>query len=632
MIENPSRQPYPALAGNPVAILLSAWIGVSATVVLSGWCFSFLGILGWVWIPAALALLTGIILVIHSWRGVSSGERCAVLHLLLSPAFLLLVGLVLAAILCYPPVTYDSVSYRLPRILLWLQEGRIMHVPVSDERINSMTHVWELITLPLVRMWGEALPEATSFVAWVMLILIFFDFARRLGVDDAKAAWMALIPGSAFGCVLQAAGTSNDLLATTFVLASAWFAVSSGEDHSTRRRCTLFSALSLALAAGTKPHFLVLGLPWLIWFVFSPSTPWRSLRWFDPLWVGPSGLLLSAFPALMRNKSHYGLMTGPNEILEGSHEPLVNLAASAAMILWQQLQLPFNPLASRWNEIQGAWIISSSWREKVPKLSFGISEIPLADNASLGIAVFTVLLAGFLLALRNRRLVPTWCWWIMATGWLGFCLAGSKVVPATIGRSFLGFMMLMAPVSLAGLGGLNLSKIRGFSWLCTGCAAVALVVTPTHPLWPATHLKRYLESRGGHDSLRDRIHKYLTFTGRHDAGGDLVDLIRDQGTLGVLAGAGEPLVTVITQHAGRTIFYIPGTDLDGIEKTDANWLLVTGIATELHSPVIESVGSSNRWEKIGSHVYTTELRRGPVIWTLYHRLHTHSENQSGAKN
>jgi len=92
MIENPSRQPYPAFAGNPVAILLSAWIGVSATVVLSGWCFSFLGILGWVWIPAALALLTGIILVIHSWRGVSSGERCAVLHLLLSPAFLLLVG------------------------------------------------------------------------------------------------------------------------------------------------------------------------------------------------------------------------------------------------------------------------------------------------------------------------------------------------------------------------------------------------------------------------------------------------------------------------------------------------------------------------------------------------------------
>jgi hypothetical protein len=617
-----SDEEYPPLNGNPVSILVSAWIGVSATVVISGWCFSFLGILGLVWIPDAFALLAGIVLVMRSYPAVSAAERNVVLRLFLSPPFLLLGGLILAAIVCYPPVTYDSVSYRLPRILLWLQEGRIAHLPVSDERINSMTHVWELLTLPVVKVWGESLPEATSFIGWVMTILISFDFARRLGADERKAVWMAMIPASAFGCVLQAAGTSNDLLATAFVLASAWFAVSSLDDHATRRWCTLMSALSLALAAGTKPHFMVLGLPWCLWFVISPGAPWRSLRWFDPLWAVPSGLLLSALPALILNKIHYGRMTGPNEIMEGSHEALVNLAASASMVIWQQLQLPLNPLAAHWNEIQRGWVASSSWHEKVPKLGFGMSEIPLADNASLGIAVFAVLLYGFLLAIRNKRRVATWCWWCMASGLAAFCLAGSKVVPATIGRSFLGFLMLAAPVSLAGLMPLKISVIRRCSWICAVFAAIVLAITPTHPLWPAAFLLGNLQSSGTHTSLQSRISKYVSFTERHDAGKDLIDLVNNDKPLGVLAGGGEPLLTVIGRHRGKTIFYAPDTDLAVIEKSDVEWLLVTGLAPELHNAAIDALGSSGLWKRIGSHSYTTELRRGPMIWTLYRRVAT----------
>ena len=615
-----------------MAILLAAWIGLSAVTVLSGWCFSFMGILGWVWIPDACALLAVLALVMRSWRRVSPEERRVLPRILLSPPFLMLAGLVIAAILCYPPETHDSLSYRLPRILLWLQEGRVAHLPVSDERINLMPHVWELLTLPLVKVWGEALPELPSFTGWVMTILIFLDFARRLGADAGKAAAMALIPGSAFGCVLQAAGTSNDLLATSFVLASAWFAVSSRDDRATGRGRILLSALSLALATGTKPHFMVLGLPWLIWFVFSSGAPWKSLRWFDPLWVAPTGLLLSAFPALLLNKSHYGLMTGPVEIMEGSHEPLVNLAASASMTIWQQLQLPLNPAASRWNEIQGAWIVASHWREKVPKLGFGALEIPLVDSASLGIAVFAVLLTGFFLALRKRRLVPAWCWWCMASGLVGFCLAGSKVVPSTVGRSFLGFVMLTAPLSLAGLAGLSGATIRRLSRSCAVCAAVVLVLTPTHPLWPAAFVERGLASLGGHDAARERLHTYLSFTERHDAGKDLVALIRDHGTLGVLAGGGEPLVTVIRGHAGKTVFYVPGTALDSIDASDADWLLVTGIAPELHAPAIGALGGSVVWEQAGAHAYTTELRRGPVLWTLYHRVAQRAGKQPPGKN
>ena len=631
MSKDSNDHSYPLMRGNPVAILLSAWIWLSAMVVLLGWGFSFLGILRWVWIPDAMSLIAIISWVKLAWKNVSATECKALCDLLLFRPLLLLLALIAAAILLYPPETYDSLSYRLPRILLWLQEGSITHLPVSDERINLMPHVWELMTLPLMSVSGEAFLEIPSLVAWVVGLLILWDFARRLGVDPLRAAWMAAIPASAFGFVLQAAGTSNDLLATAFILCSAWFAVSFHGAGASGRQCVLLSGVALALAAGTKPHFIVLVLPWLIWFLAAPGRPWRMLGIIDPLWAIPIGLLCSPLPAFILNHRHYGNYTGPTTSLEGSHQPLVNMAAGTAMMVWQQLQLPINPIVSRWNDLQEAWIVSTHWRDKVPKLGFGMGEIPLVDNASMGAAVFAVLMVGLILAIKRRHNIPSWCWWLAGAGLIGFSLASSKIVPASIGRSYLGFMALGIPVALAGLRDVPIRAVQLATWSCVICSAVVLILTPTHPLWPTNYVRRTAESNPSLASLARNIQKYQSFGEKHEAGGTLVSQIKNDGALGIgvgvgiLAGAGEPLVKLIRGHHGKTILYSPGTDLASIEASGVEWLMVTGLAPEVHSTTIQALHGSKRWKMISAAEYQTELRRGYKTWFLYQRTPVRSQ-------
>ncbi|MCE9543261.1 MAG: hypothetical protein K8R38_07065 [Verrucomicrobia bacterium] len=616
MSKDSNDHSYPLMRGNPVAILLSAWISLSAMVVLLGWGFSFLRILDWVWIPDVLALLTVIALALRSWRWVSLGEREVLLNTLLFPPFLLLAVLIGFAIALYPPETHDSLSYRIPRMLLWLQDGWVAHLPVSDERINSMTHVWEFLALPMMKVSGDSFLELPSLISWGVSFIVFWDFSRCLGADPRRAAWIGIIPASATGFVLQAAGTSNDLLATTFILSSVWFAAAFHKMESCPRAYVLLSALSLALGAGTKPHFIVLGLPWVIWFFAAPGRPWRVLRMIDLLWAIPTGLIVSPLPAFLMNRWHYGSLTGPvADILEGSHDPIANLSAASVMMIWQQLQLPLNPLARSWNKIQEQWIESVHWRDKVPKFSLDIREIPMVDNASLGIVVTAAMTMGIIVAFRNRRTIPRWCWWCLASGVFGFCIAASKVVPSTVGRSFLGFLMLACPIALAGMTRLSSLTIKVAALCSVTAAAVVLVICPAHPLWPVGLISNHL----GESSMA-QLQKYRSFTERYYAGADLIACIPSNSSVGVLAGAGEPLVQLWQPYGAgrRVIFHSPGTNLAAISGSETQWLLAAGLAHELHAPLLKEIAASASWHEVARKSYVSELSRGPQEWILYH--------------
>ena len=99
----------------------------------------------------------------------------------------------------------------------------------------------------------------------------------------------------------------------------------------------------------------------------------------------------------------------------------------------------------------------------------------------------------------------------------------------------------------------------------------------------------------------------------------MVSLIKNDSSLGVLAGGGEPLMLLITGHHGKTILYSPGIDLASIEASGVEWLIITGLAPDKHSATIRAVNESDGWEKIGSAEYQTELRRGYKTWFLYRR-------------
>lgn len=67
---------------------------------------------------------------------------------------------------------------------------------------------------------------------------------------------------SGYCYILQAASVSNDLVSAIYMLASILFILKFGEDGSPKT--FFFSALSIALATGTKASNVPLVLPWLI--------------------------------------------------------------------------------------------------------------------------------------------------------------------------------------------------------------------------------------------------------------------------------------------------------------------------------------------------------------------------------
>src|SRR5258706_9278904 len=114
----------------------------------------------------------------------------------------------------------DSLTYRLPRIWLWLQEGRVHHVLSAEPRLNYMPQVWELATVPLIQIAGDRLVWFWTFASWIVLYLVAYDWALDVSNEVKKSQKMAFIASTSAFAVLQAGSSATDLFATALVVSS----------------------------------------------------------------------------------------------------------------------------------------------------------------------------------------------------------------------------------------------------------------------------------------------------------------------------------------------------------------------------------------------------------------------------
>ena len=590
---------------------LAAWIGGIAATVASQWILSSANQLQYSWISGLLIWMTVLFVIVRDITRCDKAARDDVASALRFPPFLILGAIIFVVSIIYLPVTHDSLSYRIPRMYLWLQEGHVGYVSTSDQRINYMTPNWELASLPVLLLMGTRFLTSLSFVSWILLYLVGREWAKAAGFKGKTILWVALFPALSAFSVLQARSTMNDLFVATLLFGCAWFAFSFSRSPDSRK--LVLSGLALCIACGTKPHFLVLSLPWGLWFLFARPSPWRHFPWKQLYWLLPVILFTSPFLSFLINWAETGSYKGAIELEDFvGGNPFYNILFGGISFIWQSLQPPINPFAGMINSKLGDPLIIGFAQEMVPRFSFRIGYLQIVDGASAGLVFLVLCLIGWGFSLRMKGLTAVR--WVAVTGIAGFILAASQVVPGSIGRSFMGFLFLLVPLAIFGLRRLPDRWLGALMGLLLFSASLTLIFDASRPFLPP--VSGLLTSPFIDEKYRPFLKSFTGFRQRATAGSDLFERIPDGSQIVIISGAGDPLVEAWNKTRPKAVYLAPAhASLDWVKSMKPDAIVVTGTGPEMHSDLIKKIALN--YHLVGSEDYLVRLRHGYQKWELY---------------
>ena len=383
------------------------------------------------------------------------------------------------------------------------------------------------------------------------------------------------------------------------------------------------SLLALVLAANAKPQFLVLGLPWLAWWILAPGRPWKQIPWPALAAAAPIFLLLSPLWILFENHRIAGNLVGSLAALDtpAKAPPWIMAPAGLIQLTVAQLQLPVLPASGKITALIHAIPFVDSLRAALPAFHPEVRQLTLTDRASLGLVHLVLLVTGLILAaiLTPRHAAPrAWPW--IAAFLFGVIVSTTQVVPTTIGRSFAGFFALLLPLAAIGLacrGAGLLPRAACLAAILTGAAA--LVLNPAAPLWPSKTIQSIAETRGAAGPAA-ALASYNAYQKRAATGTGILDPVPGGETVGVLVRRITPVSTLWQPDwRARRIEFVNHIDPETFATGPVRWLVVADNAAEFLPDETARYKNLPGWEKVRHHTYHPTLAQGPETWTLHHR-------------
>ncbi|HEY4415090.1 MAG TPA: glycosyltransferase family 39 protein [Verrucomicrobiae bacterium] len=611
----------PEIAETGRAALFRAYLFLFSFLIVTSWILSCFHALNWSFIFAIVGVIATIFLL-KNWGGSFGGIARGVAEPAAFWPFLLLATLLFITALTYPPTMLDSLTYRLPRMWLWEQSGYVNYIHCADARLDYMPQGWELATLPLIQLTGDKFVWLWSFVSWVMLYLVAYEWAFKLSGDQKKARYMAFIAVASSFAVLQARSSATDLVGTTMVALALHFIL---RFEKTRQWKEInWAILSFCLATNIKPHFAVMGVVLIIWFFASPSKPWRAFHW---LW-SPALLALwlacSAVPGFALNQKHFGTWAGPGQdySMKGDNS-FLNVASGSVMIFWQSVQPPINPLAPFINP--PLLHATETWNIKkyVPRFVLKIPTVQMVDNASFGLVTVALLIAGLVLAFKGRPQKTSWPV-VVATGALfATVLTLTHFVSGAAGRAYYGFVFLAIPLAMTGWNLFSPRALRYGLYFSLASSVLALIFDPSKPLWPVTTAERVIAKWPALAPVDRGLKSYLLVPERAHSGEDLLNAIPPNSqAIAALIGEDKPLLPLFRPYNlnRRIELPPPHITLQDLKALRVDYLIVGPMAEFFYPEIYNYLKTSREYEAALSHQYTCKLSCGAETWTLYRRV------------
>ncbi len=328
------------------------------------------------------------------------------------------------------PVVYDALTYRLPRIGQWLQDGQIGMVAADEPRINYMPVVPDLVMAWFMTSTraGFGLGAVAQALGGALAVGATVGLARQTGLGRRASLGAGLLLFGMANVVPQFTSVHTDLF-TTGVFAAAFYlwlaALQRGE-------ASILGGLGAGLALGAKGTLFYLApgaLVWVGWLAW--RHPLRRAQWSRTILAAIAGMAFFAGPGFVRNWQTYGGPLGPEAHVLMHHGPHENVAGELEKLklnLLSSLAQVFEPNSQPLGWRNPARAVGETMAERLPEhdnhtlenisrrgtlLEIMTRAAPDADATSFGVLSAALFLAGFVTAAFARRregaaLVTVW--------------------------------------------------------------------------------------------------------------------------------------------------------------------------------------------------------------------------------
>lgn len=620
------------------------WIWLSVFATSAGWILSACGQLR----PLGYVLSAGVAGVL--WvvmQRAFPGDSCPAVSPRRAPKWrrrftrrlpLMFAGLAVLVFvggLIYAPSNHTGLSYRIPRVLHWLEAGRWHWIETPNFRMNNRACGIEWLSAPfLLFLKSDRALFLLNFIPFLLLPGLLFSLLRRLGIRGRVAwSWMWIFP-SGYVFLLQAGSAGNDAFPVVYAIAAVDFACRAWASR--RANDLWYSALAIALLTGAKASNLPLCLTWLV----AVGPLWRLLK--DRLLltglVATVAVVVSFLPTAALNIANCGTWSGLQLERRGIEmkNPLVGLWGNPVVLAVNNFCPPIFPMAKWWNA-HALEFVPSLIREPLERnFEAGfheVLEIPTEDWAGLGpgLSILMLFAAGFAVPgyLRGgpelgkrTALPPRILKLVLLSPWIAlaaYCLKSGMVTP---GRLIAPYYPLLLPALLVGAAQLKLVQQRWWRWLVNLVfltAAMVLILAPARPLWPAlTVLQKAAAAKPGNRLINRALGSYAVYRIRPDPLAALrPHLPTDIKTIGYLGTEDDLDISLWKPYGQRAVIQIRMEDTaEQIRARKMTYAVVSGFHFFQEHALLADWLRQTRAEIVAEVTATVTLRMGEQHWYL----------------
>lgn len=171
-------------------------------------------------------------------------------HILVSAILLLLVITFITALL-FPPNTWDSMTYHMPRVVHWMNQNSLDFYPTQIARQLNQAPLAEYMILHLqVLSDGDRFANLVQWISFVLATGLGSLIAAELGLNNRQQLVASVLVATLPMAVLQASSTQNDLVVAVFLMSFTFFLLRMR--HQPNAESTVFAGIALGLALLTK--------------------------------------------------------------------------------------------------------------------------------------------------------------------------------------------------------------------------------------------------------------------------------------------------------------------------------------------------------------------------------------------
>lgn len=624
---------------------LSIWIVISAICNCAGWILSAIYELNLAGYAAvfAITLIAFALASRHNWRaGLGFGIDGALFRTFryrfrrgLPLAFLILFVLSVLGGVLYAPSNYDALSYRLPRILHWLAEGRWHWIHSDFPRLNVRAAGFEWLSAPLIAFTRtDRLLFLINAISCALLPGLVFSLFRRLGVKPRVAwAWMWIIP-TGYCFLLQAGSIANDLFAAVYALAALDFALRARKSGSTRDLA--LSILSAALLTGAKGSNLPLLLPWVL--AVGPAL--KNVRRQPTIlaFVLPAALLCSFLPTAILNWHYCGDWSGA--VLEKRIElvphidgaPTFRIAVNSVWLVVQNLAPPVFPFENQWeqhlqNSLPAALTtrLQQNFEYEIARGFLG--ELQTEERGSLGLGVSGLLIMSMIAAVFYKRgTFPVgieWQRWLILTSpFVALTALFAKSFMSPTGRLSAPYYALLIPIFLLAPAQERIVRSnwwRNAAFISFWLAGILVVASPARPLWPSHFVLSRLNAQSSPNAVLRRIgNVYSVYSDRWDSFASLREKLPPDATTLGLVSIDAPEASLWRPFGSRQIIEIsPASSAEELRAQGIHYILMDSVLMRgYYGQSVDDWADRKQAEIVWKAPLQVKVSQGPVYWYL----------------